>query len=92
MIFSAKTWNALTTKQRDFLNGQIAWLEGLNADMVTKDVPADIKRQADAGIQVIKLPEAEAARMLKLSQDAGWAGIVATSPQHGPRLRQLMAP
>ena len=92
VIFSAKTWNALTAKQRDFLNSQVAWLEGLNADMVTKDVPADLKRQADAGIQVIKLPEAEAARMLKLSQDAGWAGIMATSPQHGPRLRQLMAP
>ena len=92
IIFSAKTWNGLTQAQRDFLNKQVAWIEALNADMATKDAPADIKRQADAGIQVITLPEAEAKRMLALSQEAGWAGILATSPQHGAELRKRMAP
>lgn len=92
IIFSAKTWNALTPAQRDFLNKQVAWVEGLNADMAGKDVQTDLKRQADAGIQVIKLPDAEAQKLLKLSMDAGWEGIMKTSPQHGARLRQLMAP
>jgi len=54
--------------------------------------PAETKRQADAGIEVIRLPEAEAKKFLQLSLDAGWAGVIATSPQHGPKLRQLMAP
>ena len=92
IIFSAKTWNALTPVQRDFLNKQVAWVEGLNADMAAKDAPADIKRQADAGIQVIKLPDAEAKKLLALSMEAGWDGIMKTSPQHGARLKQLMAP
>jgi TRAP-type transport system periplasmic protein len=92
VMFSAKSWNALTPAQREFLNKQGAWLESLNADMAAKDGPADMKRQADAGIQVIKLDAAEAKRMLALSQEAGWAGILATSPQHGAKLRQLMAP
>lgn len=92
IVFSAKAWNALTPPQREFLNKQVAWVEGLSADMGTKDGPADAKRQADAGIQVIKLPDAEAKRMLALSQEAGWAGILKTSPQHGAKLRQLMAP
>jgi len=92
IIFSAKTWNALTPAQRDFLNKQVAWVEGLNADMAAKDAPADIKRQADAGIQVIKLPDAEAKKLLALSMEAGWDGILKTSPQHGARLKQLMAP
>ncbi|WP_326543966.1 TRAP transporter substrate-binding protein DctP [Pseudorhodoferax sp.] len=92
VIFSAKTWNTLNAAQKEFLNKQAAWLEGLNVDMAAKDAPAELKRQADAGIQVIKLPEAEAAKLLKLSLDAGWAGVIAASPQHGPRLRQLMAP
>ncbi|MBU6189102.1 MAG: ABC transporter substrate-binding protein, partial [Betaproteobacteria bacterium] len=68
------------------------WLESLNADMSTKAAPAETKRQADAGIEVIRLPEAEAKKFLQLSLDAGWAGVIATSPQHGPKLRQLMAP
>ena len=92
VVFSAKSWNALTPAQRGFLEKQAGWLEGLNAEMATKAAPAEIKRQADSGIEVIRLPEAEAKKFLQLSLDAGWAGVIATSPQHGPRLRQLMAP
>ena len=92
VIFSAKTWTSLTPAQRDFLNRQVAWLEAKNVDMAGKDAATDIKRQADAGIQVIQLPKAEADRMLKLSLEAGWEGVIKASPVHGPRLRQLMAP
>ncbi|MFM7568336.1 MAG: TRAP transporter substrate-binding protein DctP [Betaproteobacteria bacterium] len=92
VVFSAKSWNALTPAQRGFLEKQAGWLEGLNAEMSTKGAPAEIKRQADSGIEVIRLPEAEAKKFLQLSLDAGWAGVIATSPQHGPKLRQLMAP
>ena len=92
VIFSAKTWNALTPAQRAFLNTQVAWLEAKNADMAGKDAAADLKRQAEVGIQTIKLPEAEARKLLALSLEAGWAGVIAASPTHGPRLRQLMAP
>lgn len=90
VVFSAKTWNALGAAQRDFLNKQVAWLEGLNADMAAKDAPIDIKRQADAGIQVIKLSDAEAKRMLQIAHDAGWAQVAAGSPQHAAKLRELM--
>jgi TRAP-type C4-dicarboxylate transport system substrate-binding protein len=92
IVFSAKTWNGLSPAVRDFLGKQVAWIEAQNADMGGKDAAADIKRQADAGIQVIKLPEAEARRMLALAQEAGWAGILATSPQHGAELKKRMAP
>ncbi|MFN0186425.1 MAG: TRAP transporter substrate-binding protein DctP [Aquabacterium sp.] len=92
IVFSAKSWNALTAAQRDFLNKQIPWIEALNADMAGKDAAADIKRQADSGIQVIKLPDAEARRMLALSQEAGWAGVMASTGANGPKLKQMMAP
>lgn len=91
IIFSAKTWNALTPAQREFLNKQVAWVEAMNADMSAKDVPADLKRQADAGIQVIKLPDAEAKKLLAMSMEAGWDGILKTSP-HGAELKKRMAP
>ncbi len=92
VIFSARSWKGLTDAQRYFLNKQVAWLEGLNVDMAGKDAATDIKRQADAGIEVIRLPPAEADKLLKLSQQAGWDGILKTSPVHGPKLKQLMAP
>ena len=43
-------------------------------------------------LRLTRLPEAEAKKLLQMSLDAGWAGVIATSPQHGPKLRQLMAP
>lgn len=90
IVFSAKAWNALTPAQRAFLEKQVPWIEALNADAATKDAPADTKRQQDAGIQTITLPEAEAKKFLALSQEAGWAAVLNASPQHGPKLREMM--
>lgn len=92
VMFSANTWRKLTPAQRQFLEKQAAWLESLNADMVDKDGPADVKRQQEAGIEVIKLAPAQAAILTKTAYDAGWDGIVKASPTHGPKLREMMAP
>jgi len=90
IVFSARTWNKLTPAQREFLNKQVAWVEGLNVEMATKDGPADAKRQAEVGIEVIKLPDAEAKKLLQTSLDAGWSAVLTASPQHGPKLREMM--
>ncbi len=92
VIFNANTWRKLTPQQRQFLEKQAAWLEGLNAEMATKDAPAEIRRQQDAGIQVIRLDDAEAKVFLKTAYDSAWNAIVAASPVHGPKLREMMAP
>jgi TRAP-type C4-dicarboxylate transport system substrate-binding protein len=92
VIFNANTWRKLTPQQRQFLEKQAAWLEGLNAEMATKDAPAEIKRQQDAGIQVTRLDDAEAKVFLKTAYDSAWNAIVAASPVHGPKLREMMAP
>ena len=92
VMFSANTWRKLTPAQRQFLEKQAAWLESLNADMVNKDGPADVKRQQEAGIEVIKLDAAQAAILTRTAYDAAWDGIVKASPTHGPKLREMMAP
>jgi TRAP-type C4-dicarboxylate transport system substrate-binding protein len=92
VVFSAKSWNALGPAQRAFLDKQVAWLEALNQDMRTKDGPADAKRQQEAGIQVIQLPDAEAKRFLQVANETGWAAVQAASPLHAAKLRDLMAP
>lgn len=92
VIFNANTWRKLTPQQRQFLEKQAAWLESLNAEMAAKDAPAEIKRQQDAGIQVIRLDDAEARVFLKTAYDSAWNAIVAASPVHGPKLREMMAP
>lgn len=90
--FSAASWKKLTPPQRAYLEKQAAWLEAQNLEITRADAAAETKRQQDAGIQVVKLPEAEAKAFVKAAYDAAWDGIVKASPQHGPKLRTMMAP
>ncbi len=92
VLFNANSWKKLTPAQREFLEKQRVWLEGLNADMGGKDAQAEIKRQQDAGIQIIKLDDAQGKIFIKTAYDAAWNAIVASSPQHGQKLREMMAP
>lgn len=92
VIFNANSWNKLTPAQREFLDKQRIWLESLNVDMGGKDAQAEIKRQREAGIEIIKLDDAQGKIFVKTAYDAAWNAIVAASPQHGPKLREMMAP
>jgi TRAP-type C4-dicarboxylate transport system substrate-binding protein len=92
VVFNANTWKKLTPAQRQFLEKQGAWLESLNAEMATKDAPAEIEKQKKAGIEVIKLPPAEAQKFTKAAYDAAWDAVVKASPQHGQKLREMLAP
>jgi len=92
VVFNLNAWRKLSTAQREFLDRQAVWLEGLNAEMASKDAPAEIKRQQAANIEVIKLDEAQARILLKTAYDAAWSGVVASSPVHGQKLREMMAP
>jgi TRAP-type transport system periplasmic protein len=89
-VFSAKSWAKLTPQQKQFLEKEGAWLESLNADMATKDGPADAKRQKEAGIQVIQLSDADAKEFQQTAFDTGWGMVVNASPTHGPKLREMM--
>jgi TRAP-type C4-dicarboxylate transport system substrate-binding protein len=90
--FSAATWRKLNAQQRAFLEKQAEWLEGQLAQQAREDSVAEIKRQQDAGIQVVRLPDAEARTFQKNAYDAAWDGIVKASPTHGAKLRGMMAP
>jgi TRAP-type C4-dicarboxylate transport system substrate-binding protein len=90
--FSAATWRKLNPQQRAFLEKQAEWLEGQLAQQAREDSVAEVKRQQDAGIQVVKLPDAEAKVFLKNAYDAAWEGIVKASPTNGAKLRSMMAP
>jgi TRAP-type C4-dicarboxylate transport system substrate-binding protein len=90
--FSAATWRKLNPQQRAFLEKQAEWLEGQLAQQAREDSVAEIKRQQEAGIQVVRLPEAEAKVFVKNAYDAAWDGIVKASPTNGAKLRSMMAP
>ena len=90
VIFNAQSWQRLSQPQRDFLHKQALWLEQVNLEQARTDGPAELERQRRAGIEPIRLPDAEARRFVQAAYEEGWAGVVKASPQHGARLKELM--
>jgi TRAP-type C4-dicarboxylate transport system substrate-binding protein len=81
-------WKKLAPHQRQFLTEQALSLESRN-DYWKVYAQQEIKRQQEAGIQVIRFDGAEAKQYVDRAYDAAWAGIIKVSPQYGPRMREL---
>lgn len=90
IYMSLDTWNKLDADQKAFMKQQMAWLEGIAQEYPAEEA-AEKARQAKAGIETYTLPSAEAAKFVKTANDAGWAAILAASPQYGAKLKELMA-
>lgn len=83
-----KKWNSLTAKQREFLQQQVINMEGRN-DFWKAYGAEERKRQEAAGIKAITFDAATTAAFVKQAYDAGWAGVIKLSPQHGPAMQKL---
>ena len=90
LLVNLDTWKKLTPAQREFLSRQSLALEGQN-DFWKTYAQDEIKRQAQAGIQVIRLEGADARQYVDKAYEAAWAGVIKASPEHGPKLRELFS-
>ena len=91
IIVNLAAWKKLSNGQRDFLQKHGLELEAQNEYWMQYNAE-ETKKQAQAGIQVIKFDEPTAKAYLARAYDVGWAGVIKASPQHGPKLRELFAP
>ena len=80
----------LNDAQKKVIVDAAAWIEGQAADTV-KENAADIAKQKAAGIEVIDFKGADGEAFRAKAYEAGWAGIIKQSPEHGPKLRELFA-
>ncbi|MFY9512769.1 MAG: TRAP transporter substrate-binding protein DctP [Rubrivivax sp.] len=88
--FNTKSWEKLNPQQKAYLEKQRDWLEKRALDNTLAAVSENIAKQKEAGIQEIRFSAADTAAYQKQSLDAGWAGILKNSPQHGAKLRQML--
>ena len=88
LIVNLDKWKALPARQRDTLDRQAQAFEKQN-DFWVQFTRDEIQRQAAAGIQTIRFEGAQRAEFLNKAYEAGWAGVIKSSPQHGPRMREL---
>ncbi len=90
LVMNLDKWKALSQAQKDLLMRHVVAHE---ADAVSwkKINEDDIKRQAQAGIQVINFDAATAKQYVDKAYDVAWTNLIKVSPQYGPQMRKLFS-
>jgi TRAP-type C4-dicarboxylate transport system substrate-binding protein len=91
ILVNKTTWDKLSDAQRKILSDAGAEAEAAAIAMFAEENATDTKRQAEAGIQVIKFDGADGKAFLDKAYEAGWAGEIRQSPEHGPKLREFFS-
>ena len=91
ILVNKTAWDKLTDAQKAVLRKAAEQGETEAAAEFKAENEKDIKRQADSGIQVIKLDDAAGAAWRKKAYDTGWEGVIKQSPEHGPKLKALFS-
>jgi TRAP-type C4-dicarboxylate transport system substrate-binding protein len=90
-LINKTTWGKLDAAQRKVIADAAALIEAESAAFEAAANTADIERQKQVGIQTIELKGADGEAYLAKAYEAGWAGIIKQSPEHGPKLREFFA-
>ena len=91
VLVNKTAWDKLSDAQKAVLRKAAEQGEAEAAAEFKAENEKDIKRQADAGIQVIKFDAPATAAWRKKAYDAGWEGIIKQSPEHGPKLKAFFS-
>jgi TRAP-type C4-dicarboxylate transport system substrate-binding protein len=91
ILVNKAVWDRLTDAQRNVLRKAGEQAENDAAAIFAEENAKDTKRQADVGIQTIKLDGAAGKAYHDKAYEAGWAGVLRQSPQHGAKLKEFFA-
>lgn len=90
IIANLAAYQKLNPAQRAFLDRQTLALEQQN-DHWKRFNESEIRRQREAGIQVISFDAATAKAYFDKAYEVGWAGIIKAAPDTGPQLKKLLS-
>ena len=90
LVMNLDKWKALSPAQRNLLMRHVIALEAAN-DSWKKVNEDDIRRQAQAGIQVITFDPATAKQYYEKAYEVAWTNLIKASPQYGPQMRKLFS-
>lgn len=91
ILVNKTAWDKLTDAQRAVLRKAGEETEAEAVAFFQEENAKETKRQADAGIQTIKLDGAAGKAFRDKAYEAGWKGIIDKSPETGPKLREYFS-
>ncbi|MFY9316182.1 MAG: TRAP transporter substrate-binding protein DctP [Burkholderiales bacterium] len=90
LVMNLDKWKSLTQAQKDLLMKHVIALENSNDSWKVANAE-DIKRQAQAGIQVITFDAAATKQYVDKAYDIAWSELIKKSPAYGPQLKKLFS-
>ena len=90
IVINKATWDKLNAAQKKVITDASVWLEA-QAPQTVKENEADIAKQKAAGIEVIEFKGADGVAYRSKAYEAGWAGVLKQSPEHGAKLKGFFA-
>jgi TRAP-type C4-dicarboxylate transport system substrate-binding protein len=90
LVMNLDKWKSLSQAQKDLLMRHVVAHEA-GAVSWKKINEEDIKRQAQAGIQVITFDAATSKQYVDKAYEVAWANLIKASPQYGPEMRKLFS-
>ena len=90
LVMNLDKWKSLSQAQKDLLMRHVVAHEA-NAVSWKKINDEDIKKQAQAGIQVITFDAATTRQYVDKAYDVAWTNLIKASPTYGPQLRKLFS-
>jgi len=90
VLINKAAWAKLNDAQRKVLTEAGEWLETKASDWA-KINAEDAAKQKAAGIETIAFTGADGEAFRAKAYEAGWAGILKQSPEHGPKLKEFFA-
>src|SRR5215467_5913911 len=91
ILINKTAWDGLSPAQQAVLRKAAEQGEAEAAPAFAKDNAAETERQTRAGIEAITFDAAASKHYLDVAYEAGWAGVIRQSPEHGPKLQALFA-
>ncbi len=91
VLVNLDQWNGLDDAQRAVLLEAAAWLEQTGGADDGALNASEAQRQVDFGIEVISFEGVDGEAYLELAETSAWEAIIAVSPEHGPRLKELLS-
>lgn len=89
VIINLDTWNRLDASQQELLERHARWLDNLNYNTLVLN-EEEKRKQTEVGMEAITFSDADRRAYLSLAVEAGWDEVMERSPDHGPKLRELL--
>lgn len=91
ILANKRVWDSMPDDVKALIEEEAMALE---AEAIAKDSELDLTvaaKQVENGFEVIQFNSEDEATWLAGARDAGWAGVVESSPEFGPKLREFFA-